>query len=168
MNTPSAGSHDEESSEEIFRDFSCRLRRIAWAICRDWDLAADAVQEAFLLLEKKWDAIETENRRGWLVRTTQFQAQNLRRKKTRHQSSSDTQSLVDDNSAEEQFEISELANWFRQHIQQLPDSQKTVLEQRLGMERSFAEIAEDLDVPLGTVLSRFRLAITKLRKLREG
>jgi RNA polymerase sigma-70 factor (ECF subfamily) len=126
------------------------------------------VQEAFLLLEKQWDSIDPENRRGWLVRTTQFQAQNLRRKKTRHQSSSDTQSLVEDNSAEDQFEISELANWFRHHIQQLPESQKTVLEQRFRMERTFAEIAEDLDVPLGTVLSRFRLAITKLRKLREG
>ncbi|MEM7558428.1 MAG: sigma-70 family RNA polymerase sigma factor [Planctomycetota bacterium] len=167
MNTSSTGSGDEESLEEIFRDFSSQLRRIAWAICRDWGLAADAVQEAFLLLEKRWETIEPKNRRGWLVRTTQFQAQNLRRKKTRYQSSSDTQSLLDDTSAEEQLELNELADWFRQQIQQLPDSQKTVLEQRFGMERTFAEIAEDLDVPLGTVLSRFRLAMTKLRKLRE-
>lgn len=167
MNTSSSGSRDGESLEEIFRDFSSQLRRIAWAICRDWGLAADAVQEAFLLLENQWDAIKPANRRGWLVRTTQFQAQNLRRKKTRHQSSSDIQSLLDETSAEEQLEINELANWFHQQIQQLPESQKAVLEQRFGMERTFAEIAEDLDVPLGTILSRFRLAMTKLRKLRE-
>ena len=167
MNASSAGSSDEESLEVIFRDFSSQLRRIAWAICRDWGLAADAVQESFLLLEKQWDTIKPENRRGWLVRTTQFQAQNLRRKKIRHQSSSDTQSLLDDTSVEEQLEINELANWFRQRIQHLPESQRSVLEQRFGMERTFAEIAEDLDVPLGTILSRFRLAMTKLRKLRE-
>ncbi len=35
---------------------------------------------------------------------------------------------------------------------------------RLAEDKSFAEIAEALDLPLGTVLSRMRLALEKLRK----
>jgi len=49
-------------------------------------------------------------------------------------------------------------------MQQLPDEQQFVVRQRIQEEKTFAVIAEELQVPLGTVLTRMRLAIQKLQK----
>lgn len=38
---------------------------------------------------------------------------------------------------------------------------------RIYEEKSFAEIAEELSVPLGTVLTRMRLALKKLSRLMQ-
>ncbi len=87
MNSP---DRTEASDSRIANDIAAlhdecekQLLRLAWAILRDWELAADAVQETFALLAKKYGEVEAANRRGWLVKTVQFQALNLRRSRFR-------------------------------------------------------------------------------------
>ena len=52
----------------------------------------------------------------------------------------------------------------RDLMQQLPAEQQFVVRQRIQEEKTFAVIADELQVPLGTVLTRMRLAIQKLQK----
>ena len=52
-------------------------------------------------------------------------------------------------------------------IRKLPDEQSLLLRLSYFMEKTHAEIAEELGLPLGTVKSRLRLAMTKLRGLME-
>ena len=53
-------------------------------------------------------------------------------------------------------------------IRQLPESQQDVVRLRIYEDLKFIEIAEHLDVPLGTVLTRMRTAVKKLsRVLRD-
>lgn len=151
------------------------LQRIAWAILRDWDLAADAVQETFALFTQRLEEIEEPQRRGWLVRTVQFHAMNLRRKESNasrtvqslHESPegylvsrADSAGESPSGTAEKNERLEEL----RAAIKELPREQQAVVQMRLVDELTFAQIAEQLEVPLGTILSRMRLALEKLKK----
>ena len=52
-------------------------------------------------------------------------------------------------------------------VQELPESQKEVLEMRYYMDMSFKEIAEATGVSINTALGRMRYAILNLRKIAE-
>jgi RNA polymerase sigma factor (sigma-70 family) len=150
----------------LHEDFCDQLERIAWAILRDWPLSADAVQETFALFAQKFAEIPPENRRGWLVKTVQFQSQNLRRKKRRDEGLPEqlvSRGLIRDASTENRVDSTEEHDRLRDAIASLPDLQQEVVCLRLNEELSFAEIAIKQGVPLGTVLSRMRLALEKLR-----
>ena len=57
----------------------------------------------------------------------------------------------------------------RQALDRLPIEQRKVVWARMYEDRSFAEIAQESGLPLGTVLTRMRLALEKLRRsLRPG
>src|SRR5262245_33354688 len=49
-------------------------------------------------------------------------------------------------------------------LERLPEEQRTVVNLRIYEEKTFAEIAATLDLPLGTVLTRMRLALQKLQQ----
>lgn len=51
----------------------------------------------------------------------------------------------------------------RRAIAKLPETHREVLDMRLGDELSYAQIAEALDLPIGTVRSRIHFAIRRLR-----
>ena len=53
-------------------------------------------------------------------------------------------------------------------VARLPESQREVVTLRLSGTLKFEEIAELLDVPLGTVLSRMHAAVQKLRRNLDG
>jgi RNA polymerase sigma-70 factor (ECF subfamily) len=52
-------------------------------------------------------------------------------------------------------------------ITQLPEDQRIVLRQSYFSDHAHGEIAKELDIPLGTVKSRLRLAMNKLRKILD-
>ena len=49
----------------------------------------------------------------------------------------------------------------------LPDKQRQIVHMRIYEEKTFAVIAEELDIPLGTALARMRTALAKLRKCAQ-
>jgi len=56
----------------------------------------------------------------------------------------------------------------REALKQLPAEQREVLSLSFFEDRPHSEIAATLKIPLGTVKSRVRLAVSKLRELVEG
>jgi RNA polymerase sigma-70 factor (ECF subfamily) len=52
-------------------------------------------------------------------------------------------------------------------LAELPPDQQHVVRQRMYEDKTFAVIAQELNVPLGTVLTRMRLAMEKLQKWWE-
>ncbi|MFT5815268.1 MAG: RNA polymerase sigma factor (sigma-70 family), partial [Psychroserpens sp.] len=55
-------------------------------------------------------------------------------------------------------------NALKQHIKDLPDSQREVLVMRHYMQMSFQDIAEATNVSINTALGRMRYALINLRK----
>ena len=185
MVTPHSGMRPDESFDgqtpggdfqaKLTREFEQldlqlrnRLERLAWVILRDWPLAADAVQEAFLVLHQKWTEIGAEFRVAWLVKSVQLKAHNLRRRQTGQQallrriagrerlSGTATQPPPP---ADERLERLTMA------IARLPEKQQQLLRLRMVEGMTFQQIADRLEIPLGTALSRMRLALSRLRKL---
>jgi RNA polymerase sigma-70 factor (ECF subfamily) len=48
-------------------------------------------------------------------------------------------------------------------IASLPPEQKIVVNMRIVEDKTFGQISEELQIPLGTALSRMRLALQRLR-----
>lgn len=179
MNLPAESAPDESPDiEGLAVELSVVLERIAWSILRDWPLAADAVQETWLLFAEKFPDIPEAQRRGWLVRTVQYQAHNLRRRQHRAQRLPEAlaesggerfaQRLLAQAAAEEQAVDAALDGeaQYRQllaAVAALPAEQQAVLWGRMRDEKTFMQLSQELGVPLGTVLSRMRLALEKLR-----
>ena len=163
---------DDDAVAELHRELSEQLRRLAWAMLRDWPLADDAVQDAFLLLATKSSEVPQEHRRGWLVRTVQFSALNLRRSRERQGRLERTYMVREAVSEYEtnagsaaacDLELAEELERVRGALVRLPAEQQLVVQLRLIDNKTFNEIAQLLSLPLGTVLSRMRLAMEKLR-----
>lgn len=153
-------------TQSLLEQLEPQMRRLAWAIVRDWDLASDAVQDTFSRFAEKFDEIAPEHRAGWLVRSVQLVSQNLRRKHQRLETGRSDflgQQVSVGSAHTTQIDVRDQADYLRECMRSLPETQRVVLRMRLVEGRRFAEIAEKLDLPLGTVLSRMRLAIEKLR-----
>jgi RNA polymerase sigma-70 factor (ECF subfamily) len=165
------GSDSSIFAAEIARlhaECASQLLQLAWAIVRDWGLAADAVQESFALFAQKIDTIDETHQRGWLFKTVQFQALNQRRSRQREERLVDRLREEPSAYSSESFtaatEQSDQIEQLRRAIEDLPPDQRQVVQLRLRDEKGFAEMAEQLNLPLGTVLSRMRLALEKLRR----
>jgi RNA polymerase sigma-70 factor (ECF subfamily) len=71
-------------------------------------------------------------------------------------------------SAESNFERNEQLGLLRQAVRQLRPEEQEVFLLRQNGELTYEEIGQAIGVPTGTVKTRMRLALTKLRKAVEA
>jgi len=161
---------DPSTVEECHLAFSKMLEKYAWALVRDRALAADVVQTSFLALSRFGGDVAPEARKSWLFRVVYREALRVRnRSKPYSQSHTELADTVLEATAD--YEISPLSRMveqeklesLRKFINDLPQDQKQVLEMRFFENKTFAEIADLMQTPLGTALSRMRLALERLR-----
>jgi len=65
-------------------------------------------------------------------------------------------------SSESSASRAEMAARVREALDELPAEQRQVVRMRVYEDKTFARIAEETNTPLGTVLTRMRLALKKL------
>ena len=160
--------YSDDAISELHRELAGSLERLAWSMLRDWPMAADAVQDAFTLFSEKFREQKCENARGWLVKTVQLQSLNLRKKRRRSEVGSDLvreqfEKRLTRADASEGLQRQEELDEIQNALADLSESQRLVLLMRLKEEKTFARIAEELGVPIGTVLSRMHAALAKIR-----
>lgn len=150
------------------------LVRYAWAIVRDWSLAADVVQTSFVVLSRFGGDVAPEARKSWLFRVTHREALRVReRQKPYNQTTPFAASAVfETRAAYEASPLSKMAaeedvEELSKKIGCLPPEQLRVLRLRFFENMTFAEIAESMQIPLGTALSRMRLALERLRSMSK-
>jgi len=134
-----------------------------WAFIRrrtpDAATAEELFQDTFLMAARRPDALaEARSQKAWLFGI----ARNLLRGHVRRRSPELTASM-DELPGNEPRQVEGPIEEMRQAIRRLPDAQREVLELRLARELSYDEIAEALDVPIGTVRSRLHNAVVSLR-----
>ena len=163
---------DQDTVADCHLAFSKMLERYAWAIVRDWSLAADVVQASFVSLARFGGDVAPEARKSWLFRVAHREALRVReRQKPYNQTSQLVASAVFENQAT--YEVSPLTKMAAQEeaedlgekISRLSVEQRQVLRLRFFENKTFAEIAETMQIPLGTALSRMRLALERLRSM---
>lgn len=167
---------DEGAFTELYERHRERSLRHASAMLGDADAAGDVVQEAFLYVFRK--APEWEPRAKFttlLYRVvSSLSVTELRRRKVRRAEAMHDDAAADPRSGPEtSVEGSELAARVREALAEMPEAYREALALRFFEDLPYEEIAEMLDVPLGTVKSRIHNGLELLkghfqRKLRTS
>jgi RNA polymerase sigma factor (sigma-70 family) len=163
---PAAGSRtlDPALIAALYHEHGAELKRFVLGVVRNADLADDVMQATFA------KAIERGGRsrslRPWLFRVALNEALAARRREAIHQRTcgriaSSWSGL--DGRPEDGLIRDETVATIRQGLASLPPEQYRVVRARIYEDRTFAEIAREQGVPLGTVLTRMRLALARLR-----
>jgi RNA polymerase sigma-70 factor (ECF subfamily) len=144
--------------------------RVVYRLCGDSGLAEDMAQEAFL---RAWINLSSfhpqSSLRNWFYRIAVNAALDvLRRRPEETLEDEATQMLPDQKTSPEVAMIEkEGKTQVQRAIQSLPEAARSVLILREYGELSYQEIANVLDVPVGTVMSRLNYARNRLRELLQ-
>jgi RNA polymerase sigma-70 factor (ECF subfamily) len=163
--------NSSQAQAELFGRHQGELRQFLLGLLRNGAEADDVLQEVFLRLVETWGSIELGTVRGWLFTVAYHQALALRRRRNLHDSALEklrtrpTWEGDPPSTADEQAMRREVAGAVRLAVQSLPPAQREVIERRMYKNQRFATIAAELGCPLGTVLTRMRLAVKKLSEL---
>jgi RNA polymerase sigma-70 factor (ECF subfamily) len=163
---------DAAAVAALYEDHAPELRRFVLGVTRDPELAADVLQTTFARVVEVGHSVRSESFKGWLFRVAFNEALTARRR--REARDRGLRRLADLGLAaverpDERLIRRETVTAVRDALDRLPQEQHRVVWQRIYEDKTFAEIAEEDGLPLGTVLTRMRLALDKLRRtLRAG
>jgi RNA polymerase sigma-70 factor (ECF subfamily) len=162
-----AQSGDREAFAILFEQYKNLVYKTAYLMLGDSAEAEDALQEVFVQVYRSLSSFDPGKAAftTWLYRVTFNYCLNHRRKRRPF-----TLPLEDISSAlKSEFPSTRLAEEevLQQAIGNLTDKQRAVVILRYFWDLPYAEIAQILDIPLGTVKSRIDLALKTLRKVLE-
>lgn len=158
---------DIHAYEIIFRHFAPRVRSYMAKLAADSQLAEELMQETMIAV---WNKADRYDRSKGSLSTWIFTiARNLRidavRKERRPEFDPDDPVFVPDAepSADNVLVAQQTAEHLKAALAGLPQEQAKLLEMSFFEDATHSVIAQKLNIPLGTVKSRMRLAFAKLR-----
>jgi RNA polymerase sigma-70 factor (ECF subfamily) len=166
-----ARSGDRDAFARLFSAFAPRLKSYLMGLGTSAAAAEELVQETLLAVWRKAASFD-RTRAGaatWLFTI----ARNLRIDAARRERTALAYSvdLSDEPDAPEQPDVQVSATEREGRVQEalktLPPDQVAVIRLAFFQEKAHSEIAQDLGIPLGTVKSRVRLAMARLRERLE-
>jgi RNA polymerase sigma-70 factor (ECF subfamily) len=160
-------SRNSGAFEELYRRHAPSVNAATRRLFRDPDLASEATQSAFMRLWERPNDDGLIRLRPWLVRVAHNAAVDRLRRKRLHVASLDEAPDKADESClpDEEVIMKEQKRDVRAALQALPDGQRDVIELSYFGGLSQGDISELVDIPLGTVKSRIRLGMQRLRTL---
>jgi RNA polymerase sigma-70 factor (ECF subfamily) len=152
-----------ESATELFRRHWPDVWRVAYSVLGSRTAADDAAQEAMISAFAALARFDERRPLGpWLKRIAFNRAiDELRRQRLRHE-----EVLAGDESLPEASELA-LANPIAAAVAKLPLERRTIIVLHYWLDCSRGQIAEILDLPVGTVASRLGRALSELRSRLE-
>ena len=162
------GEGDRDAFEELYRRYTRPVLGLALRRLGDRGRAEDALQEAFAAIWRSASSYDPERGQGgaWLYTVARNAIVDSVRKRPEP-----PMDAPDEPSPERGPDEHAEASWltWRVHsaIELLPDHERPVIELAYWGGLSQSEIASFLDVPLGTVKTRTRSALSRLADLLE-
>lgn len=146
-----------------------RLYRVAYAWCGERHLADDLVQETLTrAIGKRHQLREPSRLDSWLYSILNNCWREHLRGRRRPQDELDEQSLTSGRCPEGINQSSELCQRVLELMARLPEGQRQVLSLVALEELSYREVAEALDIPIGTVMSRLCRARQSIARALEA
>ncbi|MEP7293442.1 MAG: sigma-70 family RNA polymerase sigma factor [Chloroflexota bacterium] len=162
-------AQDQSALSELYQQFSGLVYSIALRVVQNPSMAEEVTQDAFLKVwhqPSSWDP-----QRGkfvsWLLTITRYTAIDMLRKEQRRP----VQDAVElDDLRIGKMSLTDDPVWqdgriLRSLLERLPQEQVQVIELAFFEGMSHSEMAEHLHLPLGTVKTRVRLGLQKLKAL---
>lgn len=176
MTESGGGQSDRPASEQprldadhvhaIYERWHADVRRFLMATTGDAELAEELLQVTFSRLIEAGQAARPESVRGWLFKVAHNELRLWKRRAATHArwlGNASPRAAAGPVPWEEAIRGEERAG-VRLALANLPPEQRQVVEARIDQGKSFAVIAAEQGLPLGTVLTRMRLALAKLRR----
>jgi RNA polymerase sigma-70 factor (ECF subfamily) len=169
-----AAAGDAQAWRKLVEAYSGRVYGLIYRQCRDAELSEEITQATFVKVVKKLRDYEDEGRfAAWVFRIASNQLRDEMRRRRRQARPTDftetppqALGIVGDSSGDDPAApliAAESADLLGRAVEQLPEADRQVLNLRYTARLGFAEIAESLGQPLGTVLARHHRALRKLK-----
>lgn len=162
-------SQDRLAFSELFDYFGPRVKSLMLKHGAGNDLAEEVVQETFVLVWRKASQFDASKAAAstWIFTIARNKRIDILRRQNRPEPDMDDPAMTADpiESSEDIVSGKERALAVKRAMAKLPENQREVLQRSYFAEETQSEIAESLKTPLGTVKSRLRLALTKLKTL---
>lgn len=154
---------DAEAFAALYQRHKAMVAGYARAITGSREEAENIVQEVFLAVIRRFESLKPEgNFRAYLLTRARGLALNLRRVRLPDHGDCPDAALAEPGPPEA-AEKEEAAERLRAALESLPREQREVVALRAHGGMTVAEIADMLGEPVGTIKSRYRYALEKLR-----
>jgi RNA polymerase sigma-70 factor (ECF subfamily) len=162
-----AQTRDRTRFSELFLFFAPRLKAFFVRLGVASGAAEDLAQEVMFTVWRKADYFDPERASAatWIFTIARNLRIDLKRREQKPALSENDLDYIDGPDPGEQTLVLEREQRVRAAMQELPGEQAEVIRLSFFEDRPHAEIAQSLDIPLGTVKSRIRLAMNRLRSL---
>jgi RNA polymerase sigma-70 factor (ECF subfamily) len=161
-------NHENKAYRYLYLHYRKGLFTVIIQIIPDRETAGDVLQEAFVTVWKSIDKYDSGKGRlfTWLLTITRNSAINMTRSRSYKSrlKNEDISNYVNDIDEKETNQPNINFIGLRKQVHQLKQDYKNVLELSYFNGYTQQEIAEELNIPIGTVKTRLRNAIIELRK----
>jgi len=160
---------NEESLERHFTNLHGDLLGTLFHLLGNMEDAHDAVQETFVKCWRNREQLpEIENVRAWIFRIAVNTGRDMRmtawRRKRQALGEAEQQVPSNLSSPQSHAQRSEEMEQLRLAVAELREEEREVFLLRQNGDLTYEAIAEALSIPVGTVKTRMRMALTKLRQ----
>lgn len=157
---------------ELYEVHARELLSFLIGVLRDGDAAEEVAQTTFRRLMEVGHEARVETIKGWLFKVGFHEAMAFRRQqalqgRTLKKYTARRDLIPTSQTSHDELVRREDVAKLKELLAELPLDQQHVVRQRMYEDKTFAVIAQELNVPLGTVLTRMRLAMEKLQKWWE-
>jgi RNA polymerase sigma-70 factor (ECF subfamily) len=162
-----ARSRDKARFSELFLFFAPRLKAFFIRLGVPPGAAEDLAQEVMLTVWRKASYFDPTRASAatWIFTIARNLRIDLKRREQKPALTEDDLDYLDEPDPGERTLALEREQRVRTALAELPGEQADVIRLSFFEDRPHAEIAQSLDIPLGTVKSRIRLAMNRLRSL---
>jgi RNA polymerase sigma-70 factor (ECF subfamily) len=161
-----AQTNDRDAFAALFEQYKNLVYKSAYLMLGNTHDAEDVLQEVFVLVHRSLSRFDPRLAAfsTWLHRITINQCLNHRRKRSLLSVPLDDALMIGEFPGKQSAE--DEAVW--QAVHSLSDKQQAVVVLRYYWEMSYADMAQILEIPLGTVKSRLDLALKTLRRALDN
>jgi RNA polymerase sigma-70 factor (ECF subfamily) len=167
-----AANGDRMAFEQLFRQVAPRVKAYLKKRGTEDGIAEEIAQETMLTVWRKADLFDPARAGAstWIFTIARNLNTDYARRTNRAFAGLDDTSQTSDDSPDADMLIAaaERDTRVREVVGQLPSEQAEIIKMSFFSDKPHGEIARLLDLPLGTVKSRIRLAIVRLRTGLEG
>lgn len=162
-------ARDQQAFRALYQEYGKAVYSLAYQMLQSATLAEEVTQDTFIKVwhsKSRWDP-EKGKLKNWLLTITQFTAidrlRQERRQPTLHPDSIDE--MAEEIPAYASESLWRDGTTLRLLVQQLPEEQAMLIGLAFFKGMSHGDIAEVTHIPLGTVKTRLRTGLQRLREL---
>ncbi|MEX1192439.1 MAG: RNA polymerase sigma factor [Brumimicrobium sp.] len=159
---------DKNSFNLLYTNYSSALYGVIYRMLQKEDAAADVMQETFVKIWKKMDSFDDKKGRlyTWMLNIARNTAiDKLRKLKREGRVEIQTFESFVSSSTVHQTSMNVDHLGVKEVVEQLDEEYKTIIDYLYFGGYTQQEVSDELDIPLGTVKTRARTAMKKLRKI---